>query len=308
MQSKMRKYNKLLSLTALLVLLATAAVQAQEEESNLEKFTPAVLFGKGTWELNSFYNLYTQNQGRNSDGESFDFGERQTFLNIMYQFTLGVSDNARLNVGLDVWVNKSLYDGDRTGNPFKVLLFDEENFSRTVVSAIGPRVRFVPFESLSNFSVQSSFLFPVAQDQETPRFTSHDRYTSFTQFFYDHKINNEFRLFLEADLLYRIKRNSEQVNFLRTPVSAFLSYFPSSRVTLFGFAQYSPRFERVSNEVDETYGLSEDFFQLGGGLKYQWSRRLGIELSYGNFIASKGINGAGAGYSLNLGFRYIRAK
>ncbi len=115
-------------------------------------------------------------------------------------------------------------------------------------------------------------------------------------------------MFLEADLLYRIKRNSDQVNFLRTPVSAFLSYFPSSRVTVFGFAQYSPRYERISNEVDETFGLSEDFFQLGAGVKYQWSRRLGIELSYGNFIASKGVNGAGAGYSLNLGFRYIRAK
>ena len=185
-------------------------------------------------------------------------------------------------------------------------MFDEEEFSRTVLSAIGPRVRFVPIERLGNFSIQSTFLIPVANDLETPRFTAHDRYTWFTQIFYDHKLSEKWRLFLEADVLYRFKRTNEQVDFVRFPLSAFLSFFPSSKVSFFGFSQYSPRFETVENEIDEDYGLSEYFVQLGIGARYQWSRRLGIEVSYGDFIASKGVFGAGAGYSLNLGFRYIR--
>lgn len=303
----MRKIIYILSVTAL-ILMTSGITWAQDEGSNLEKFTPSALFGKGTWEFNSFYNIYTQNKGRNNEGDDFKIGERQTFLNVMYQFTLGVSDNARFNVGLDVNVNKSLYDSDRTGSPFKILLFDEEEFSRTVISAIGPRVKFVPFASLSNFSIQSTFLFPVAKNLESPRFTAHDRYTSFTQFFYDKKISNKVRVFLEADLTYRIKRNANQVNFLRTPVSAFISYFPNPRTTLFVFAQHSPRFETISNEVQEEYGLSESFTQLGGGIKYQWSKKIGVEVSYGNFVASRGVNGAGAGYALNLGFRYIRTK
>ncbi len=300
------KMNRFYQFLAVLLCYSITGFAQDEEESNILKYTPSVLLEKGKWETISFYNLYTQNQGRNENGDNFKFNERQTFLNVMYQFTIGVSDNSRFNIGIDVNANKSLYDGDRTGNPFKVLLFDDENFSRTVISAIGPRIKFVPFERIGNFSIQTTFLFPVARDMETPRFTAHDRYTSFTQFFYDHKINQKWRLFLEADILYRIKRNSDQVNFLRLPVSAFLSYFPNSKITVFGFSQYSPRYESISNEVDETYGLSEYFVQLGFGAKYQWSKRLGVELSYGNFIASRGVFGAGAGYSMNLGFRYIR--
>ena len=302
------KQSRNILFLVVLVLFISGITHAQGDDSNLQKFTPSALFGKGTWELNSFYNIYTQNKRRNDRGDDFQISERQTFLNVMYQFTLGVSNNARFNVGFDVYVNKSLYDSDRKGNPFKILLFGEEEFSRTVVSAIGPRIKFVPFASVSNFSVQSSFLFPAAKNLESPRFTAHNRYTSFTQFFYDKKLSNKVRVFLEVDLTYRIKRNPNQVNFLRTPISAFLSYFPNPRTTLFVLVQYSPRFETVSNEVDETYGLSEFFTQLGGGVKYQWSKKVGVELSYGNFVSSRGINGAGAGYALNLGFRYIRSK
>lgn len=290
----------------ILLLLLPSVLFAQEETSNILKYTPAILLEKGKWETVSFYNLYTQNTGRNENGDSFDFNERQTFLNAMYQFTIGTSENGRFNIGFDITATQALYDGDRRGNPFKVLLFEDGEFSRTVLSGIGPRVRVVPLASLPNFSIQSTFLFPVASEMETPRFTAHDRYTSFTQFFYDHELSRKWRLFMELDILYRIKRYSNQVNFLRLPVSAFLSYFPNSKISIYGFSQYSPRYETVSNEIDEQYGLSEYFLQLGIGAKYQWTKRLGIEVSYGDFILSRGVNGAGAGYALNLGFRYIR--
>ncbi len=277
-------------------------LSAWGQESNLEKYTPSVLLEKGKWESNTFYNLYTQTQITDFDGDDVSLGQRQTFLNAMYQLTFGTSNSRRINLGIDVWATRSLYDSDE-GSPFKVLTFAEGDFSRTAVTGIGPRIRYVPFPSINGFSVQSTFLFPVASDLELPQFTGHDRYTWFTQFFYDMKLNNQWRLFLEADFLYRIKRNENQVNFFRLPVSGFLSYFPTPRTTIFTFAQYSPRFQTVSNEVDERFGLSNWFTQVGAGVRYQVWSRLGVEVSYGNFILSRQD---GAGYSLNLGLRYIR--
>ena len=284
----------------LLLLLISFAAQAQE--SNLEKYTPSVLLEKGTWDFLSFYSIYTQTQVRDREGDEVALGQRQTFLNAMYQVTYGVSESGRFNIGFDVHVNRAYYD-DSEGSPLNVLSFNSGDFSRTVVSAIGPRIRFVPVASIPTLSIQSSFLFPVASDLESPFFTAHDRYTWFTQLFFDKKLNAKWRVFLEADFLYRLKRNEDQVNFFRTPVSAFLSYFPSSRTTFFGFAQYSPRFQNLSNSVDEQFGFSNWFTQIGVGGRYQLMPNMSVELSYGNFVASRQD---GAGYSLNLGLRYIR--
>ncbi|MEM6524508.1 MAG: hypothetical protein AAGF85_08440 [Bacteroidota bacterium] len=279
------------------------SVEGQENPSNVQKYTPSVLLEKGTWELNSFYNLYTQTQRRDIDGNDVELADRETFLNVMYQFTYGSSTSRKLNIGLDVWVSRALYDPDR-GSPFKVLLFDEGRFSRTAVTGIGPRVRYVPFNSLTGFSIQSTFLFPVASDLETPDFTGHDRFTWFTQFFYDMRLSNQWRLFLETDFLYRIDRDGSRPNFFRIPFSAFLSYFLSDqKTTFFLFTQYAPRFTNRMNSVDERFGLDGWFTQLGIGGKYQLTSRLGLEVSYANFIASRQDGG---GYALNLGLRYIR--
>lgn len=286
----------------LVLVLIGFAVQAQE--SNLEKYTPSVLLEKGTWDLFSFYSIYTQTAVRDQQGNEVALGQRQTFLNAMYQITYGVSESGRFNIGLDIQVNRAYYDNDE-GSPLNVLSFGDGDFSRTAVSAIGPRIRYVPFASTPNLSIQSTFLFPVASDLEAPFFTAHDRYTWFTQLFYDHKLSAKWRVFLELDLLYRFKRNDNQVNFFRTPASAFLSYFPNSKTTLFGFTQYSPRFQNLSNSTEEQFGFSNWFTQIGVGAKYQLMANLGIELSYSNFVASRQD---GAGYTLNLGFRYIRPR
>jgi len=282
-------------------LLFVLYVNAYSQESNLERYTPSALFEKGAWEINVFNNIYTQQQVRNSEGSDIDLGQRQTFYNGLYQFTYGISNNRRINIGADVLINRSFYD-IANGSPFKIFSGSESDFSRTIVSAAGPRVKVVPFEDLQSFSIQSSFYFPIADDQESPAFTAHDRYTSFTQFFYDHKINSSWRIFLEIDALYRIKRNDNQVNFLRLPASAFISYFPSSKTTIYFFGQYSPRFEKQSNAVDEVYGLSSWFTQVGIGMKYQVTNKLGLEVSYGDFILSRND---GAGSTINLGIRYI---
>ena len=80
------------------------------QESNLEKYTPSVLLEKGRWESNTFYSIYTQTQVTDFDGDNIDLGQRQTFLNAMYQFTFGTSESGRINLGIDVWATRALYD------------------------------------------------------------------------------------------------------------------------------------------------------------------------------------------------------
>ncbi len=270
-------------------------------QSYLETYTPSSLFEKGAWEINAFHNLYSQSEVRDREGEIIELGQTQTFINALYQFTYGITNSARVNIGLDVTINRAYYDG-KSKNPLRAFGASGD-FSRTALSAVGPRVKVLPITSLPNFSVQSSVLFPVAENLETPFFTGHDRITWLTQLFYDHKINEFWRVFLEADFLNRFKTNSVQRNFFRVPVSAFLSYFPTGKSTLYTSIQYSPRFETISNSVDEQFGLNQWFTVWGVGAKYQATSNMSLELSYGNFVLSRND---GAGYTINLGIRYIR--
>ena len=271
-----------------------------EPTSNLMNFTPSVLLSKGQVELNSFYNIYTQRQTRNAEGNAVSLAERQSFFNALYQVTFGVSKSSRLNLGFDVTVS-SFSNGNSPFSP----VFQSGDINEIAVAAIGPSIRFTPFKRLSNLSVRSALWFPGGRNLENRNgaFVAHDRITSFTQVFYDHEINHDWRLFLETDFLYRFARRDDQRDFFRTPVTGILSYFPSERVSLFALYQYSPRFERVSNGFDEQFGLSQWFQQAGAGIKIQLTDKLGIEASTTTFFASRNDGG---GTTLNLGFRYIK--
>jgi len=293
--------NSIKKLVILLFSFISVTNSFGQEESNLLKYTPSILFDKGEWETLAFFNLYTQTEVTDRSGDIQSLGQRQTFLNANFQFTYGVSKTGRFNIGLDLMVNRAVYDSDE-GSPLKVIS-GSADFSRTVVSAIGPRIRFVPFAKLSNLSIESSFLIPIAESMESPQFVAHDRYTWWTRLFYDYKITNKWRVFLESGLLYRFKANDSQVDFFRIPSSIFLSYFPSGKVSIYVFGQYAPRFETVANDIDEQFGLNSWFTQVGVGMKYQLLPSLGIEASYGNFIASRND---GAGYVINFGIRYIK--
>ena len=284
--------------------IAVGLTDSVVAQSNITEFTPSALLKKGQFEINAFHSIYTQDELRDREGNRQSLGQRQTFLNGMYQFTTGVSDAGKVNIGLDVNVTRALYDLDG-GSPFKVFgAADGRNYARTAVTSIGPRVKFNPFNSIPRLSLQSTFLFPVASDLETPQFLNHDRYTWFTQLFFDKSFGDKFQLFTEASFLYRINRNStNSTNFFRLPLSVFFSYFPNQNLSFFGFAQYSPRFEEVSNGFDEQFGLSQRFTQLGIGTKIQLTERFGLEFSYGSFVNSR-LDGAGN--TINFAFRYLK--
>jgi uncharacterized protein DUF547 len=270
-----------------------------EPTSNLQTFTPSVLLNKGQVELKSFYNIYSQNKVRNEEGNNVSLDGRQSFFNVQYQLTFGVSKSARFNIGFDLLVS-SFSDGNSRFSP----VFQSGDFNAIVLAAFGPSIKFTPFKKISNLSVRSAFLFPGAKNLESRdgRFIAHDRYTWNTQLFFDQKLTNRWRLFLEAGLIYRFAKNPDQVDFFRTPLTGIVSFFPSQKISLFVLYQYSPRFQVVSNGFDEVFGLSQWFQQAGLGLKYQLGKGLEVEASYTNFFASRNDGG---GSTFNLGFRWI---
>lgn len=278
----------------------SASKKENEPSSNLQVFTPSVLLKKGQVELKSFYNIYTQSKIRNGEGDRIDLDGRQSFFNVQYSFNYGVSKSAKFNLGLDVIVS-SFSNGS-----FLSPVFQSGDQSEVALASFGPAIRFTPFKKLSNLSVRSAFWFPGANNLEDRNgaFVAHDRYTWFNQIFYDMELNTSWRLFVEADFIYRIARRDDQENFFRTPVTGILSYFlPSGKASLFALYQYSPRFENVSNGFDEQFGLAQWFQQAGIGLKYQLNNKLEMELSYSNFFASRNDGG---GQTFNLGFRWLK--
>jgi hypothetical protein len=129
-----------------------------------------------------------------------------------------------------------------------------------------------------------------------------NRFVSWNQFFYT-KTWGDFQLFAEVDLLFRIRRNKEQITHMDLPVSVIGSYFLTPKWTVYGIAQHVTRhtydiFPLESND----WVISMNYSSVGGGIKYQPTSNLTLELLYTNFV--RGVN-SGIGNTFNLGIKYI---
>jgi len=269
-----------------LLALATRSLFAQ---SSLQQYTPSVLLSNGQMQLQIFNNLYTQTKVRDENGNTVDLGQRQSFLNNQLRYLYGVSNNSRLNIGIETNLTTAWYDDESSS-----ILF----------TSIGPTLKFVPIESKGNFSIQSTFLFPLNGSQlENPLFINHNRYTWWTQFFYDHSITSKLNIFFEADLIYRFKADELQNDFFRVPLSMIASYFPTSKLTLYANVQYAPAYGKLPGVEDIEFGRMKWYTQLGLGVKYLVLNNLELELSYANFVLSKRD---GAGQIFNFGVRILR--
>lgn len=266
-----------------LCLLAVGLLMAQ---NSLQQYTPSVLLSKGQMELKLFNNLYTQTMVRDEFGNAVELGQRQSFLNNQFRYLYGLSAASRFNIGMELNLTTAWYGGESSS-----LLF----------TSIGPTIKFVPFANHGNFSVQSTFLIPLNGDKLEKPFINHNRYTWWTQFFYDHKINEKWNLFLEADLLFRFKADEQQNNFFRVPLSAIVSYFPTSKLTFYANAQYAAAYGKLTDDIE--FGRTRWYTQLGLGTKYLIRNNLELELSYASFLWSKRD---GAGQVFNLGVRILR--
>nr|WP_298924425.1 hypothetical protein [uncultured Allomuricauda sp.] len=272
-----------------------------QSRSNIQQYTPSKLIGKGQWDLKWFNNLYTQTESTFSDGTE----PRQTFFTSTLEVYTGVGSNKRWNVGA-IFEFRSNVVADRSA--LDVFKFDgETGTARSGLTSFAPSIKFVPFASVSNFSIQSSFFIPLV-DNETEDFLpvngnggvflDQNGYIWQNRFFYDHTFpGDKWQLFTElnTELSFGDKEESFANNSLNLTPGVFLSYFPSSKFTVLALAQHSQRLD-LGND------FAQDFTALGGGVKYQLTQALNIEGLYTNFV--RGSN-TGLGETFNIGLRAI---
>jgi hypothetical protein len=289
-----------------LFITTNLSVCAQEPDSsftreNLQRYTPSVLMRKGQWELKLFNNLYTQTAGYDAEGRRSNFGSRSTYNTLLAQSLFGF--RPRISFGVDAWV-KSVHLGTEGSSPLDVFGIGSSSVSRTALSAIGPKVKLAPLRSAPRLAVQSALLIPIAPDQEGVSngrpFLASDSYLWLTQVFYDHAITRRVQVFAQVApwLYYHAKpvANEGSRLVLSTPVTVFITWFASERLSLSVQQEYWPTWGGA--------GLSAWFRQEGLGAKFQLFPGL-LELEASTTVFSNGRN-SGAGSTHNLGVRILR--
>ena len=178
-----------------------------------------------------------------------------------------------------------------------IFKFDgEANTARSGLTSFAPSVKFVPFENIGNFSVQSSLYIPLV-DEETKNniFLDQKGFIWQNRFFYDYTFpSKKWQLFSELNTEFNFgdKQESFANNSLNLTPGVFLSYFPNQEFTILGFIQHQ---QRIGD-------FTQDYTALGFGGKYQLTQILNLELLYGNFV--RGSN-TGLGQSFNIGLRAL---
>ncbi len=314
----MKLTRKMLALGS--IALMSVAVTAQEEEeqsaSNIQTFTPSKLLKKGQWDIKFFNSIYTQTE-QTDEGSSKRDIPRQTFFTNTTEIFTGVSENSRINVGFIFQVRSNALNGQ---SPLDVFSFeDNRNDRRSGLSTIAPSIRVQPFKNIGNFSFTSSFFIPVFEDSADAvndgvnSFLDQRSFAWDTKFFYDRTFGaNKWQLFTEVDFKFNFGDNRENVapdensserfagNSLFLPFSVFLSYFPSSKSTIFVNAQQAFFIGIDNPQFNGGDNFSQNGTQLGFGAKYQVTRVINLEGSYGKFVRGENFQGLGSTFSIGL--------
>lgn len=264
--------------------------------SNIQQYTPSKLIGKGQVDIKWFNNLYTETESTFAEGTQ----PRQSFFTSTLEFYTGVGKNNRVNLGFIARLRSNVISSpnDERG-ALDVFNFNGDDRSRAGLTAFAPSIKFVPFPSLSNFSIQSSFFIPLI-DNETENGVFLEQKGSVWQnrLFYDYTFpGGKWQLFSEltTELNFGDEDESFANNSLNVNPGIFLSYFPSSKFTVLVLAQHLQRLD-LGND------FTQDFTALGGGAKYQLTDALNLEVLYTNFVRG---NNTGLGQTFNLGLRGI---
>lgn len=312
---KFIKRNIFLSGLLLATLIGFSQEDTDEQDepqqtSNVQTYTPSKLLNKGQWDIKFFNGLYTQTKQTDGGSTPQDI-PRQTFFTNTTEIYTGVSESSRINIGLVFQIRANTYGG---ANALSAFSFEDNGTeARSGFTTIAPSIRVQPFANIGNFSFTSSLFFPVFKD--VPNAPYLDKRSIFweTKFFYDKTFgNNNWQVFTEADLGFNFgekRADADPVteniserfanNSLVVPLSVFLSYFPSSKSTIFINGQQS-FFIGYDNPDASGNNFSQDYTALGFGGKYQLTDALNIELSYNNFVRGSSFQGLGQTFSLGL--------
>lgn len=306
------KLIRRIAIIALLLNFSFAISQEEEQEettngSVIQTLTPSKLIGKGQYDIKWFNNLYTQTKAANSNGDVTKNLPRETYFTSTLEGYTGVSENRRVNLGVILEFRSNVI-GDR--NALDVFKFDgDANTARSGLTSVAPSIKFVPFGNVNNFSIQSSLVIPLIDNEfENNVFFDQKGFTWQNRFFYDHTFEgDQFQLFAELnseynfgkELVFGTNGNSIEGSFannsLRLTPGVFFSYFPSSKFTVLALAQHSQLLD-LGNDFEQ------DFTAVGGGAKYQLTNSLNIEALYTNFVRGKD---SGLGQTFNLGARLV---
>jgi len=297
----------------LLMLLATTAVAFAQDDttpdddgrSNIQKFTPSKLIGKGQVDLKLFNNLFTQTESTFADGDI----PRENFFTITLEAFFGVGSIGErdINIGFITQLRSNTI-GDQ--GVFDVFNFSGDENSRSGLTTIAPALRIVPFPKLSkSFSYQTALFIPLIDNEvENGVFLAQDSFIWQNRYFYDYVFpGDKWQFFAEINTEYSFGSEAEfdadgnQIdgsfanNSLRVVPAVVFSYFPSSVFTITGLVQHTQL-------LDFGNDFTQNFTALGAGVKYQLSKELNVELLYTNFV--RGTD-TGLGESFNIGLRAI---
>lgn len=302
------KTKKIALLIISLFILSIGFAQEQASEtSNIQEYTPSKLLKKGQWDIKFFNSIYTQTEQTDAKSKSQTI-DRQTFFTNTTEIYTGVSTTSRVNVGLIFQVRANTYGG---AGALEVLNFkDNTTDARSGLTTIAPSIRVQPFKNISNFSFTSSFYIPVFEDVPNAPYLDKRSFFWETKFFYDKTFGGDkWQIFTEADLGFNFGEKSVDANAadanigerfannsLFLPLSAFLSYFPSSKSTVFVNTQQAFL-------IDLGNDFSQNYTQVGLGGKYQITKVFNIEASFGKIV--RGSNFQGLGQTFSLGIRAI---
>ena len=263
--------------------------------NNASRYVVSAAIPKGSIETKIFNNLYSQTTTENGEGARI---ARATFFTSNLSFLYGV--NSRFNLGFDARYRRVRNDM-LPSSPFDVFGSGEGLSSRQGLTTLGPKIRWAPFEKLSNFSIQSTFSFPIGQELEgngNLPYIDWNGATWWTQFFNDLSIGGSLSLFTEIDLLIEDIGNpgSGASNRFSTPATLILSYFPTPKSTLYALSGFSPYWQRQFDY----------FAQLGLGAKYQITPKFELELLYTSFTNRFLEQNNGLASTFNFGIRINR--
>jgi len=284
--------KKIIALIAIIALSYNSYSQDDDTEttrSNVQEFTPSKLLSRGQWDIKFFNSIYTQTERTDSKSKSVTIPRENFFTNTTEIYT-GVSDNSRINVGLIFQIRANTYAGQ---GALSVFNFENNGVdSRSGITTVAPSIRVQPFANVSNFSFTSSVYLPIFEDKANAAYLDKRSVFWETKFFYDKTFGGgNWQVFTEADFGFNFGESRKEAqasgenvnvgerfanNSFFVPVSVFLSYFPSSKSTLFVNTQQAFLIG-YDNPDSGDNNFSQNYTQLGLGGKYQLTEALNIE-------------------------------
>ena len=258
----------------------------REAAGVISPIVSSVLVGPGQWEFNHISAFQTrefaltqaQLNSTTVMPDTVTNISRNSSLDHVFQIQYGLSRNYRFNIGLELYVSQFRNDmlPDRSG--LEILNKADENaVVLRDITAIGPRIRWVPFGGLPEFSVQAAALFGQGTDlaKRTTLGAERTQFQSLLVFY--QQFGQRFNVLLQsgASIVAPNEKIGRDITSFSIPAYAQFSAqltglgandFPK----LFGFGSGS-----YAINIDQRKGADESqtssFLQIGLGVSLQLS-------------------------------------